>query len=173
VDPNNDAIEYTLAFRAGTRGAWITLQDKLKEPQFQWDTRGVSDGKYYLRVTASDEKANPKGEGKTTSRVSDPVLVDNTPPTIGDLKATAEGKIARVQAGIMDRASTVASVEYALDSRTEWQTVPASDKIFDSPEEAVSFSVEGLTPGAHQIALRATDSQGNQAFETVQVTVEK
>ncbi|HEX2971611.1 MAG TPA: hypothetical protein VHP11_04730, partial [Tepidisphaeraceae bacterium] len=62
--------------------------------------------------------------------------------------------------------------EYSVDSKDDWQTVSASDKIYDSPEEGVSFKVEGLAAGAHQIALRATDAYGNQAYEAVQVVIE-
>ena len=46
------------------------------------------------------------------------------------------------------------------------------DSIYDSPEEQLSFDVKGLTPGRHQVTLRATDARGNQAFENVFVTVE-
>ena len=51
----------------------------------------MADGRYEVKVVASDAAANPPGQGKTASRVSDPVVVDNTPPVIGDLKATEQG----------------------------------------------------------------------------------
>ena len=35
--------------------------------------------------------ANPRGLGKTTSRVSDPVVVDNTAPALGDTAHTNNG----------------------------------------------------------------------------------
>lgn len=172
-DPNNDALEYTLHFRTGAKGPWIILQDKLKEPLFQWDTRGVADGPYQIRVTASDVKANPRGEGKTASRVSDRVIIDNTPPVIGDVKFATNGKSVRIEARLVDRTSSIISADYAVDSKDDWQAVAASDTIFDSPEEAVSFAVSGLALGAHQILLRAADEYGNQAFESIQVTIEE
>src|SRR5438874_1803058 len=61
TDTNNDPLEYVLYFRSGTRGPWILMQDKLKEATYQWDTRGVPDGRYQVRVVASDAKANPRG----------------------------------------------------------------------------------------------------------------
>jgi len=173
TDANNDPLEYTLYFRSGTRGPWILLQDKLKEPTYTWDTRGVPDGRYQVRVLVSDAKANARGEGKTGSRISDPLTVDNTPPVIGDMKAAVQGKSARIEAKIIDRTSTVSKVEYALDSKDEWQAVNASDTIFDSPEEAVNFTIEGLPAGAHQIMLRASDAHNNPAYETVTITIEK
>jgi hypothetical protein len=172
TDANNDPLEYTLYFRSGTRGPWILMQDKLKEATFTWDTRGVPDGRYQVRVLASDAKANARGEGKSGARISDPLTVDNTPPLIGDMKATVAGKSAHIEAKIIDRSSTVAKVEYAVDSKDEWQAVNASDTIFDSPEEAVNFTIDGLAAGAHQIMLRASDAHNNPAYETVTVTIE-
>jgi len=172
TDANNDPLEYVLYFRSGTRGPWILMQDKLKEATYTWDTRGVPDGRYQVRVVASDAKANARGEGKIGSRISDPLTVDNTPPVIGDMKATVQGKSAHIEAKIIDRTSIVAKVEYALDSKDEWQAVNASDTIFDSPEEAVNFTIDGLAAGVHQIMLRASDAHNNPAYETVTVTIE-
>ncbi|MGE5609581.1 MAG: hypothetical protein ACM359_10035 [Bacillota bacterium] len=172
VDPDNDAMEYTMYLRNGTRGPWILLQDKLKDSQYLWDTRGVADGRYQIKVTASDAKGNPRGEGREGVRVSNTVVVDNKPPVIGDLDVTKITGGVKIDAKVVDQTSTVASVEYSVDSKDDWQTVAASDKIYDSPEEGVSFKVEGLVAGAHQIALRATDAYGNQAYEAIQVVVE-
>ena len=53
---------------------------RLTETTFEWDTRTVTDGQYQVKVVASDALANPPGDGKTTSRVSEYYVVDNTPP---------------------------------------------------------------------------------------------
>ncbi len=171
ADPGNDALEYTLFYRQGTAGPWVQLAEKLKETNFTWDTRAASDGRYQVRVVASDAKSNPKGQGKTASRVSGQFLIDNTPPVIGDIKSVVDGKSVKVEARVVDRTGTVASVDYAVDSKDDWQAAEASDKIFDSPEEGVVFTADGLSAGAHQITIRATDDHGNQSYETVQVKV--
>jgi len=66
----------------------------------------------------------------------------------------------------------VASFEYSIDSSGDWQAVLPSDNIFDGPEEKVDFTISKLTPGAHQITLRAGDAKGNHAYETVLVNIE-
>lgn len=170
-DPNGDALQYSLYFRRTPAGPWILLKDKLTDTQFDWDTRSVADGRYEVKVVASDANANPPGEGKTASRISDPVLVDNTPPIIGDLKWTQKGDAVQLDFKIVDQASTVAACDFSVDASRDWQMELPVDNIFDSPEEAMSFSVPGLKPGTHQITLRATDAKGNQAFQTVFVTV--
>ena len=170
-DPNNDALQYTVYSRRSPSGPWILLKDKLNEPQFDWDTRTVADGRYEVKVVASDANANPPGEGKTASRVSDPVLVDNTPPLIGDLKWAQKTDSVQFDFKIVDETSTVAACDYSVDSNRDWQMVLPVDNIFDSPEETVSFAVADLKPGQHQVTLRATDAKGNQAFQTVFVNV--
>jgi hypothetical protein len=172
TDPNGDSVRYALHFRRGTSGQWILLRDDLLTAQFDWDTRSVADGRYELRVTANDARSNPPGKSRSASRVSDPVQIDNTAPMIGSVKWTANGPAVDVGLRVVDRSSIVSSLEYTVNSSKGWQAVLPSDSIFDSPEEAISFSVPGLSAGSHQITVRATDAKGNQAFESVFVTVE-
>jgi hypothetical protein len=171
-DPNNDALTYSLYFRRGRQAPWVLLRDGLTQTSFEWDTRTVADGEYQVKVVASDALANPPGDGKTASRVSDYFVVDNTPPTIGDLDYKVAGGAATISLRVQVQTGTVASVEYTLDSVDQWQTVLPLDGIFDSPDEQVKFSVDGLTPGEHQVTIRATDNHGNQALHSIVIKVE-
>src|SRR5665213_2698444 len=171
-DPNHDALAYALYFRPIGQEQWILLKDKLMEPTYQWDTRTAADGRYEVKVIASDAGANPPGMGKTAGRVSDPLTVDNTPPVIGDLKSHQNGGAVQISLKAVDRTSTVASVDYAVDSSKDWQFVLPDNHIYDSPEEAVAFSIPGLSPGQHQITVRATDAKGNQSFENIFVNIQ-
>jgi outer membrane protein assembly factor BamB len=171
-DPNTDDLIYSLYFRSGSKSPWILLKDKLKETTFDWDTRSAADGRYEIRVTASDEHSNPAGSSKSTSRMSDPLQVDNTPPIIGDLQAHAGAGDVRIQCTALDRSTTLAAFAYSLDSSQDWQTILPSDKIADSPEENLDFSITGLKAGPHQVTVRVTDVKGNQALQTIPVTVD-
>jgi hypothetical protein len=170
-DPNNDTLSYNLYFRRVGQEPWILLKEKLSEATFEWNTRQVADGRYEVRVVASDAASNPPGQGKTASRISDPILIDNTPPAIGDLKWKQIAAAIQIDLKAVDRTSTVASVEYSVDSSKEWQLVLPVDGIYDSQEEAVSFTLKNLPAGPHQVALRATDIKGNQAFENVFINI--
>ena len=171
TDPNEDAMVYTLAYRTLGNGPWVTLKADLKEPSFEWDTKTVADGRYELRVSASDAAANPAGAGRVSSRVSDPVVVDNTAPLIEAVKPTVQAGSVKVELRAVDKAGTIQTIEYAVDSSQDWQAVAASDNIFDSPSEAASFSAIGLASGPHHIAVRATDDNGNQGFANLLVTI--
>ena len=174
-DPNDDSVVYGVYYRAGSRSPWILMKDKLTSTSHEWETRAVADGTYQVKVEASDARANPPGGGKVASRVSDPVLVDNTAPSIGDLKSAVAGARGSgevmIEMRVVDRSGTVASASYAVDSGSDWQTVLPSDSIADSPEETYRFTVPGLSPGQHQVTVRALDKRGKPTFESVTVTV--
>jgi hypothetical protein len=172
-DPNSDELIYDVFFRSGSHAPWILLKDKLHDTSYDWDTRLVADGRYEIRVVASDERANAPGTGKTASRISDPVQVDNTPPVIAGLKASSGAGQVRIQFDASDRSSTLAAFAYAVDSSDDWQTVMPVDKIADGPEESLDFSIKDLKPGPHQVAVRAFDIRGNQATATVAVTIDR
>jgi hypothetical protein len=171
-DANGDAVQYAIYFRNGSKAPWVLLKDKLTETRFDWETRTVADGRYEVKVVASDALANVPGQGRTSSRVSDPIVIDNTPPAIGDLQAQTKGGSVHLSATVVDRMTTVASFEYSVDSGGDWQAVLPSDNIFDGPDERVDFTIGKLAPGAHQITLRGGDAKGNYAYETVLVNIE-
>lgn len=172
-DPNSDSLVYELHYRMGHRGSWILIKDKLEETTFRWNTRQLADGRYQLRLTASDQRANAAGEGRTAVRFSESVRVDNTAPAIGDIVTEVKGADVEVKLRVVDRTSTVSEVQYSLDSSDDWQAAGSSDMLYDSPDETVRFVARGLSAGPHQVAVRARDSQGNTAYEALIVTVDK
>lgn len=170
-DLDNDNLTFSLYFRLTTSDDWILLKDKLTDPTFSWDTRTVADGRYEVKVVASDAAANPPGDGKTASRISEALVVDNTPPVIGDLRVTEGAHSVKISLRVADETSTVASMDYSVDSNDAWQALLPVDNIFDEREEVVIFTISDLAPGPHQISLRAADARGNIAYQTVTVTV--
>ncbi len=166
-DPNADPLRYSLSLRDSERSPWVLLKEGIKETTFDWDTRQTADGRYQLRLLASDALANPPGAGRDNSRVSDPVVVDNTPPAIGDLELTRRGDVLTATFRAVDQTGTVAALDYSMDSTEVWQAALPLDSICDSPEEPVRLEVSKLTPGPHRLTLRATDSRGNQGYVNV------
>ena len=171
ADPNGDPLAYAVHYRPVGADGWVLLKDKLRESTLEWDTRGVADGRYEVKVVATDAAANPSGQGRSADRVADPVLVDNTAPVIGELKSTVAGSTVTVSVRAADAADTVAAVDYAVDSSGDWQAATPSDTMFDSPSAAATLTVGELSPGPHTIAVRVTDARGNAAYRNVTATV--
>ncbi len=166
-DPNEDDLRYTLYARQPDRGGWVALAENIAENSYTWSGKHTADGQYELKVVATDARSNPAGQGKEVARVSDGLLIDNTPPAIGDVKL--EGTTVTLR--VVDRAGTVASVEYAVDSTTHWQKSLPDDTMADSPEERYTLALMGLAKGQHTLTVRATDDRGNAGYERISVNV--
>jgi len=173
-DANGDQMVYDLYFRQLGRKNWILIKDDIKTPEFKWETSKVGDGQYEVRVMAKDSPSNPPATALATDRISDMVIIDNTPPEVTELKAErlAKGKY-RVHAVLVDKFATVAGAHYAVDSDEDWISIPAEDDLFDSLREPISFVIDNLKPGEHVVTIRARDDQENRGFATVVVAVEE
>ncbi len=172
-DPNEDQLLYTLEFRPAGARRWLPIADNVDEKSYEWETRRVPDGRYVIRVTASDRLSNPPGMAKTTSRLSDPVLVDNTAPRLEDLDWAGEAGVLRITGVAVDRFSPVASVAYAVNDAEHFTPVLPVDMIFDSTREPFEVTLAGLEPGEHVVTLRVRDTRGNTRYESLIVEVRR
>jgi hypothetical protein len=172
-DANGDKLRSTVEARpVDSDGAWLKLADDLEANNFDWDTRTMPDGRYVLRITASDYADNAPGAGLSASRRSDPVTVDNTPPTIRDVAAQAQpDRSVRLKAVVQDELTPITEIRYNLDSGKTWQLVLPVDRIYDSTNESIEIKIPDLSPGQHVLTIRATDSHGNSRYLSQPVVV--
>ena len=173
ADPNGDPLRFAVHFRRHGHQRWIKLEDKLDKPQYPWDTTGVADGVYEVRVVASDDPANPPGSALDDARISRAVVVDNTAPVVANLAAKADKGKAALSGTVTDAGSRVVRIEYSVDTNDEWVAVLPKDGICDSGREAFSVEVPDLEGGAHRLAVRVTDEYKNTGYGSVEVTVEE
>ena len=166
VDANGDAMRFDVSVRTAGQ-PWTTIARDISEATYAWDTRRVPDGRYEVKVTASDALGNAEGQGKTASRQADAVDVDNTPPTIGDVKQDRAGGKLTVSARVVDRGGIVARLEYRLDDAKDWQTAPASDNLDDSPDERYAIVLPDPGAATRVLSLRGRDAAGNTAYASV------
>lgn len=165
-DDNKDTLEYAFEYRKQGRQGWIKLQDKLEQPKCEWDSRTVEDGRYEVRVTASDRLSNSEQTALSGSRISDPIVIDNTAPAITAMEMKIEGSAIIVELTAEDQLSFLGKVHYTVDSDTEWKSVLPVDGIFDDVKENLSFTVTELKPGEHVIALRISDDIDNTMYKS-------
>jgi sugar lactone lactonase YvrE len=172
-DPNGDRLTFDLYFRGQGEPNWIRLEKNLVQPQFLWDTSTVADGWYEIRVVASDRLDNPADTALEDARVSDPILVDNTPPLIEKVETEVRGTEAAVRFVVRDATSWITEAAYAVDSAEDWHAIAPADGLFDSPREEIRFVVRDLSAGPHRLAIRASDKAGNIARAAATVTVKE
>jgi len=160
-NPDNDSLRYRVNFRREGQGLWRdALRDGevLTKSEYEWETTALPEGKYRLRIEASDEPANPPDLAQKHAMESGPVLVDNTPPIVRDLTMTGR----RLRVRVVDGLGPIARVEMAVDGKPDFRTLGAADGVFDTADETVDTDVSRLVPpGAHIVTVRAYDAAGN------------
>ena len=79
-DRNGDTLEYAIYYRSINDQTFRLLKDKLRDNFYTIDGATLADGRYLIKVVASDAPDNPLGQKLTAERLSEPVDIDNTPP---------------------------------------------------------------------------------------------
>lgn len=170
-DRNSDTLEYAIYYRALNEQTFRLLKDKLRENFYTIDGATLADGRYVIKVVASDGPDNPPGQKLTGERLSEPVDIDNTPPAVkivGQPQVTRD--TVRVVFSVDDTTGKIRKADASIDGAA-WSPVFPDDGIADSGHEVYSVDFSGLGPGEHTISLRSFDSSGNVG--TLSVTVKR
>jgi len=153
-DEDSDKLVYALQYRREGETAWHDLKTGVSESIFVWDTSTVPDGRYVVRVRASDSPSNPADRALVGETESDVVSIDNTPPTITVETLRQNGTVS-LGVHVVDARSPIQKVEYSL-SGGAWQMVYPVDGLADSPDERFQIPLRAESDAA-LIVIRATD----------------
>jgi outer membrane protein assembly factor BamB len=163
-DPNGDTLLFDVEYRAVGDERWRPLRAGLEEPVFAWDTATVPNGRYLLRVVASDAPSNPPAFALTGWKATVSFEVDNLPPSIVATLDLRGDK--RIHVTVRDDASPVRKLEMSIDAG-RWEEVHPVDGIADSLEESYEIPLPPGTGRPRIVVLRATDLLGNVATARV------
>lgn len=161
-DENGDGLIYKVEIRGSGEREWKLLKDKVREKEYSWDSTAFPDGEYEIRVTVSDAPGNPPAEALSSSLVSDPFLIDNTPPEITGLTATPSGPRIDVRWRAHDARNIIDHAEYSVNGG-DWIVAEPVTRLSDSPEEEYHLVIDRSAAGEQTIAVRVTDAYDNQA----------
>ncbi len=164
-DEDKDEMIYNLYARLRKENDWLLLKDKLKEKNYLFDTRILPDGIYLFKIIADDIPSNSISTHLQNEKISQPYIIDNTPPQI-KLEYKKKDKEQYIISGeITDNLSPVVSIEYSVDTK-DWTSVFPVDKIFDSTTEKFEFDYKyekGL------IIIKAGDDSGNMVTSHIKI----
>lgn len=157
-DDNNDSLRYSLSFRQKGSEQWLRLRENMDETQLNFDTSQLPDGRYELRLTATDAPDNPV---QPLTDVKDGVefQVDNGAPKIAVSRSGND-----VTVRITDELSPIGKVEYSLDA-DKWIQLTPVDGIADSRDE--TFRLDGRAVDGKFVIVRATDQFYNVGTASV------
>ncbi len=160
TDPNGDDLVYDLSFRpasadGGKEGDWLDVVKDLKDDHFSFDAQSLPDGIYRFRLRASDLPSNDPDTALVAERVSDPVVIDHTPPELVKVEKDRDGKLLRVT--VRDALSPLREAVASVNAQ-EWKPVQAADGLLDGRTE--TLLIAPAKPG-DLLLLRVTDAAHN------------
>ena len=161
-DDNNDTLQFNVYYKGVDETNWKLLKEELKKSSYALDTTLMADGRYVIKVSATDKLSNPPNFAKSTEKISNPFDIDNSQPSVTDITATAnEDQTYQITCTAADPFSYIQKAVYKIDSDEEWQVIFPDDGIFDSKRETLLLHTNSLPAGEHTITIRVTDAAGN------------
>ncbi len=161
-DPDDDELTHSLYFRGEAESEWKLLEEDVRNNSYPLENNTLPDGRYRLKVVASDARANAEGTDRSDETFSAPFLVDGTPPLVVDTQTSRGPDSATVRFRVRDAASVLTRAEYALDA-DRLKPLLSEDRIIDSQAETFTITVSPLDGREHLVTLRVYDAAGNVA----------
>jgi hypothetical protein len=160
-DRNADTLEYAIYYRPLNETTFRLLKDKVRDNFYTIDGATLADGRYIIKIVASDGPDNPPGQSLSGERLSEPVDIDNTPPVLRVVNPAApNSSVNRVVFDVEDLTGKIRKGDFSVDG-APWTPVFPEDGIADSGHERYSVDLPLLATGEHTVSLRAFDSSGN------------
>lgn len=154
-DRNGDKLVYNVYYKQVGDVEFRLFRGGLTDNFLAIDGQSLADGRYLFKIAASDDPSNPAALALTGDKVTEPIDIDNTPPTV--IPGAVSGT--RVMFTATDKASYLVRAEYSINGG-EWKTVFPDDGISDSPTENYTIDV-GRAPGEQVVTLRVFDVNRN------------
>ncbi len=159
-DENGDSLNYSISIRKEDENNWRILKENWTEPIYAFDTLSLPDGVYLLKVVGSDSPSNPSGMELTAEKVTRPLIIDNSLPTIKNFKVNRERNKLLVTFIAEDLMSSIQEVKY-LVRPNEWKSIFPQDGICDSRQESFRISITLPPRFDNLITVKVRDRHGN------------
>jgi hypothetical protein len=156
-DPNDDKLAYSLWFRPAERSGgptdWMKVVENLEEDHYNFDATVLPDGIYRFRLVVSDRRSNDPADAKTAEQVSEPVVIDQSPPVL----VGAEVVDGVLQVTVKDELSPLREVVASVNA-ADWKPVKVAGGLLDSKTEKLLLDP---APKGGLLLLRVTDAAFN------------
>jgi hypothetical protein len=168
-NPDKDELRYKVEYRLLGGTTWYDMLDPketLTKTSYSWETADLPEGKYRVRVTATDEISNPPDRVRKHELESGIILVDNTPPVLTGLDLTNK----RLRGVATDGVGPISRFEASVAGSDVWVPFFPKDGVFDQAREEFDADVSALAPNGHVLlAVRVYDRAGNFVVQNVTI----
>jgi hypothetical protein len=170
-DDNEDELLFSVYYRGEGETRWKPMAEDLTDKFYSWDAATLPDGAYHIKVVASDAPSNPPALALKSENISDRFEVDNTPPRIDDLRATARSRTAEVTFVARDTYSPLKQAAYSVDA-DEWKLLFPLSATTDARQHTYKFRLHELEPGEHTVVVRVYDRFDNPVLAKTTFTIQ-
>jgi hypothetical protein len=164
IDDNNDDLIFNLFYKQENDRTWKKLAQNWQSTSFAWDTERMPDGRYYLKLEASDSLSNPQEVFLKSEKISESFSIDNSGPEIVNLAFNKKSKPTEISFIVQDQFNLLKEVWYAVDG-DDWKQVNPVDGILDSKNEKFLIRISSVQgKGKHELVIKALDTLKNINF---------
>jgi hypothetical protein len=159
-DENRDVLLYSIFIKKEGEDEWRELKADWIENIFVFDTVSFPDGVYLIKIEASDKLSNPVEQELKASKISRPLVIDNSLPDILNFKAVRNGNRLSLSFSAQDSFSFIKEVKFLIRPN-EWKSLFPVDGICDSNRENFNISLNIPPNSDNLISVKIEDSRGN------------
>jgi hypothetical protein len=159
-DRNGDKLVYDVYYKQAGDAGFKLLRGDLNENFISIDGQSLADGQYVFKIVVRDTPSNPASLALSGERLTEPLNIDNTPPTVTARQPAVAGDKGRVTFDATDAASYLTRAEYSVNGG-DWMPVYADDGISDSPHETYTIEIPLKMAGEFAVTVRVYDVNGN------------
>jgi hypothetical protein len=173
-DDNEDDLTFAIYYRARDNGEWVLLNSDITQRGYSWQTDGMPDGTYQLKIVASDELSNPPSDALQSERISEFFNVDNTPPSLSDIRLEGVGASRNLSFAATDARSIISRAEFSIDSG-KWRIAFPDGLLSDAKSENYNIPMTSLDAREHVVNVRVYDELQNvvTASKVIRIPPEK
>ncbi|HQU83955.1 MAG TPA: hypothetical protein PKY59_12545 [Pyrinomonadaceae bacterium] len=160
-DRNGDKLSYSIFYRETSETNFKLLKENLTENFYTIDGQSLADGRYIFKVVAKDSLSNPANQTLSGERLSEPVDIDNSAPTVTAFGSPQiSGDNVKVIFDATETTGFINRAEYSVNGGN-WVSVYADDGISDSTKERYTIDLSLKNAGEYSVTLRVWDANGN------------
>jgi hypothetical protein len=161
-DPDGDRLETALFAQRDGSSLWVEVAPAkvLDKPTVSWDTAGLPDGTWRLRLEVSDRPDNEADRVRSATHVLGPVRVDNTPPAVRVAAKASGGRLVIEGEAADQPGGRIQRVRVSVDGGP-WLVAGAHDGLYDSSTERFALSLPLPPSGLPEVVVQAVDSEQN------------
>jgi len=162
-DPDDDQLAHSIYLRRAGEPAFRLLADQVGAPPWALDDTSLAEGRYVLKVSASDAPTNGTQRSLAGQDISDPFTVDHTPPKLQLKPGAAAGGRTVAEVMATDGEGVIGRGEYTVEGDSSGpKPLPCRDGICDTANESFLLDLPDSASG-HKVTVRVYDAAGNSS----------